>query len=306
MEQQTNEYRANRLASMKALADLGFTPYGHKFPHTDLKDVRATFTEGAEVRVAGRLLMIRRMGKMNFATLNDGTDRFQVIFKRDELSEKMFAGFKHLNLGDIIGIRGVLFTTQKGEKSVVVKEWDLLAKALEQPPEKFHGLADQEECYRRRYVDLMVNDESRARFFTRSRLLMEIRKYLWGKGFVEVETPILQDQAGGAAAKPFFSHFNALDQDGINLVMSHVNSMHKPSLGDRTPYDVFIEKHGDSGRKLLEALGIRKVPGNQVTLHPFLLGQKFQRHADKVTLRKNGVTNGKKPGPDTNGAGSDK
>ena len=215
MEQQTNEYRANRLASMKALADLGFTPYGHKFPHTDLKDVRATFTEGAEVRVAGRLLMIRRMGKMNFATLNDGTDRFQVIFKRDELSEKMFAGFKHLNLGDIIGIRGVLFTTQKGEKSVVVKEWDLLAKALEQPPEKFHGLADQEECYRRRYVDLMVNDESRARFFTRSRLLMEIRKYLWGKGFVEVETPILQDQAGGAAAKPFFSHYNALDKDCV-------------------------------------------------------------------------------------------
>ena len=131
MEQQTNEYRANRLASMKALADLGFTAYGHKFPQTDPKDVRATFTEGAEVRVAGRLLMIRRMGKMNFATLNDGTDRFQVIFKRDELSEKMFAGFKHLNLGDIIGIRGVLFTTQKGEKSVVVKEWDLLAKALE-------------------------------------------------------------------------------------------------------------------------------------------------------------------------------
>ena len=100
--------------------------------------------------------------------------------------------------------------------------------------------------------------------------------------------------------------FNALDQDGINLVMSHVNSMHKPSLGDRTPYDVFIEKHGESGRKLLEALGIRKVPGNQVTLHPFLLGQKFQRHADKVTLWKNGVTNGKKPGPESKKLGSDK
>ncbi|WP_278410527.1 helix-turn-helix domain-containing protein [Alistipes shahii] len=100
--------------------------------------------------------------------------------------------------------------------------------------------------------------------------------------------------------------FNALDQDGINLVMSHVNSMHKPSLGDRTPYDVFIEKHGESGRRLLEALGIRKVPGNQVTLHPFLLGQKFQRHADKVTLWKNGVTNGKKPVPESKKPGSDK
>ena len=211
MAQETNEYRENRLASLKALAELGFTPYGHAFPHEDLKAVRAGFEEGKEVSVAGRLLMIRRMGKMNFCTLNDGTDHFQLIFKRDELDERLFAGFKQLNLGDIVGVKGTLFTTQKGEKSVVVKDWDLLAKALEQPPEKFHGLADQEECYRRRYVDLMTNDESRERFFTRSRIIMEIRKYLWERGFVEVETPILQDQAGGAAAKPFFSHFNALD-----------------------------------------------------------------------------------------------
>ena len=215
MAQETNEYRENRLASLKALAEMGFTPYGHAFPHTDLKVVRAEFEEGKEVTVAGRLLMIRRMGKMNFCTLNDGTDRFQLIFKRDELDERLFAGFKQLNLGDIIGVKGRLFTTQKGEMSVIVKEWELLAKALEQPPEKFHGLADKEECYRRRYVDLMTNDESRERFFTRSRLIMEIRKYLWERGFVEVETPILQDQAGGAAAKPFFSHFNALDKDCV-------------------------------------------------------------------------------------------
>ena len=215
MAQETNEYRENRLASLKALAELGFTPYGHAFPHEDLKAVRAGFEEGKEVSVAGRLLMIRRMGKMNFCTLNDGTDHFQLIFKRDELDERLFAGFKQLNLGDIVGVKGTLFTTQKGEKSVVVKDWDLLAKALEQPPEKFHGLADQEECYRRRYVDLMTNDESRERLFTRSRLIMEIRKYLWERGFVEVETPILQDQAGGAAAKPFFSHFNALDKDCV-------------------------------------------------------------------------------------------
>ena len=198
MEQNTNEYRDNRIASMKALAELGFTPYGHAYPHEDLAKVRETFEEGKKVRVAGRLLMIRRMGKMNFCTLNDGTDHFQLIFKRDVLSEKMFAGFKLLNLGDIIGVEGELFTT-----------------ALEQPPEKFHGLADQEECYRRRYVDLMTNDESRQRFFMRSRLIMEIRKYLWGLGFHEVETPILQDQAGGAAAKPFFSHYNALDKDCV-------------------------------------------------------------------------------------------
>lgn len=215
MAQETNEYREQRLQSMKALAEMGYAPYGAKYDHEDLAKVRAGFEEGKAVRVAGRLLMIRRMGKMNFVTLNDGTDRFQLIFKRDELSETAFAAFKLLNLGDIVGAEGTLFTTQKGEKSLVVKDWTMLAKALEQPPEKFHGLADQEERYRRRYVDLMTNDESRTRFFTRSRLLMEIRKYLWSKGFVEVETPILQDQAGGAAAKPFVSHYNALDKDCV-------------------------------------------------------------------------------------------
>ena len=215
MAQETNEYREQRLASMKALREMGYEPYGRRYDHVDLKAARENFEEGEPVRVAGRLLMIRRMGKMNFCTMNDGTDRFQLIFKRDELSETAFAAFKQLNLGDIIGAEGVFFTTQKGEKSVVVKEWTMLAKALEQPPEKFHGLADQEERYRRRYVDLMTNDESRERFFTRSKLIMEIRKYLWDRGFVEVETPILQDQAGGAAAKPFFSHFNALDKDCV-------------------------------------------------------------------------------------------
>ncbi len=215
MPAESNEYREQRLASMKALEEMGYDPYGRKFPHTDLSEVRKTFAEGGEATVAGRLMTIRRMGKMNFCTMNDGTGRFQLIFKRDELSEKAFAAFKLLNLGDIIGASGTMFTTQKGEKSIVVKDWTMLAKALEQPPEKFHGLADQEECYRRRYVDLMTNDESRERFYTRSRLLMETRKYLWARGFVEVETPILQDQAGGAAAKPFFSHYNALDKDCV-------------------------------------------------------------------------------------------
>ena len=209
---ETNEYREQRLQSMKALADLGYAPYGRRYDHEDLRDVRAGFAEGESRRVAGRLMTIRRMGKMNFCTMSDGTDRFQLIFKRDELSETAFAAFKLLNLGDIIGAEGALFTTQKGEKSLVVKEWTMLAKALEQPPEKFHGLADQEERYRRRYVDLMTNDETRERFFVRSRILAETRKYLWDRGFVEVETPILQAQAGGAAAKPFETHFNALDR----------------------------------------------------------------------------------------------
>ena len=209
---ETNEYREQRLQSLGKLRELGFEPYGRKYEHTDLKVLRQTFVEGAEARVAGRLMMIRKMGKMNFATIDDGTGRFQLIFKRDELSETQFAAFKQLNLGDIIGVEGTLFTTQKGEKSVICKEWTMLAKALEQPPEKFHGLADQEEKYRRRYVDLMTNEESRNRFFMRSDIIRETRKYLWDKGFYEVETPILQGQAGGAAAKPFETHFNALDQ----------------------------------------------------------------------------------------------
>ena len=208
----TNEYREQRLQSMKALAEMGYSPYGRRFDHRDLRDVRAEFADGASARVAGRLMTIRRMGKMNFCTLSDGTGRFQLIFKRDELDETAFAAFKLLNLGDIIGAEGTLFTTQKGEKSLVVKTWTMLAKALEQPPEKFHGLADQEERYRRRYVDLMTNDETRERFFVRSRILAETRKYLWDRGFVEVETPILQAQAGGAAAKPFETRFNALDR----------------------------------------------------------------------------------------------
>ena len=111
----TNEYREQSLASMQTLKEMGYEPYGCKYDHVDLKVARETFEEGKPVRVAGRLLMIRRMGKMNFCTMTDGTDRFQLIFKRDELSETAFAAFKQLNLGDIIGAEGVFFTTQKGE-----------------------------------------------------------------------------------------------------------------------------------------------------------------------------------------------
>ena len=213
MAEESNEYRDQRMASMKALEELGFAPYGHKFPHEDLNRIRSNFEENRIVEAAGRLMTIRRMGKASFATVSDGTDRFQLFFKKDLLSEREFAGFKLLHLGDIIGVKGRLFSTKTGEQTIEVHSWEMLAKAIEQPPEKFHGLADQEECYRRRYVDLMTNDESRARFFMRSRIIAETRKYLWNLGFTEVETPILQNQAGGAAAKPFFTHYNALDKD---------------------------------------------------------------------------------------------
>ena len=120
MEVVTNEYRENRLAAMAELEKLGFRPYGRAYPHDDLSKIRAEFSEGREVLAAGRLMMIRRMGKMNFCTINDGTDKFQLIFRRDQLDERLFAGFKLLHLGDIIGVKGDLFTTQRGEKSIVV------------------------------------------------------------------------------------------------------------------------------------------------------------------------------------------
>ena len=157
----------------------------------------------------------RRMGKLMFIHLNDGSDAFQILLKRDVLGEEAYNAAKLLDLGDIIGVKGTLFTTQAGEKTVDVSAWELLSKAVRQPPEKWHGLQDQEERYRRRYLDLMSNPESRARFDKRHKILLGIRNYLASKGFVEVETPIMQAQAGGAAAKPFVTHHNALDREMV-------------------------------------------------------------------------------------------
>jgi lysyl-tRNA synthetase class 2 len=150
-----------------------------------------------------------------FIHLNDGTDAFQVLLKRDVLGEDVYNAAKLLDLGDFIGVKGTLFTTQAGEKTVEVAEWELLSKAIRQPPEKWHGLQDTEERYRRRYLDLMSNPESRARFDKRHKIILGIRNYLTSKGFIEVETPIMQGQAGGAAAKPFVTHHNALDREMV-------------------------------------------------------------------------------------------
>lgn len=209
-----DQYRAQRIENRAKLAEAGYTPYGHAFPRTGtLKETRETFAEGKQVAVAGRIATKRRMGKLMFIHLNDGSDAFQILLKRDGIGEEAYNAAKLLDLGDIIGVKGTLFTTQAGEQTVEVAQWDLLAKAIRQPPEKWHGLQDQEERYRRRYLDLMSNPESRARFDKRHKILLGIRNYLSSKGFVEVETPIMQGQAGGATAKPFFTHHNALDRE---------------------------------------------------------------------------------------------
>ncbi len=165
------------------------------------------------VSLAGRMMTCRVMGKASFATLQDMSGKIQVYVMRDEVSEAIYTAFKNWDLGDILGVTGVLFKTKTGELTIRVKTIRLLTKALRPMPDKFHGLSDQEQRYRQRYLDLMVNEESRRVFKIRSQLVSGIRQFLIEHDFIEVETPMLQVQAGGAAAKPFLTHHNALDMD---------------------------------------------------------------------------------------------
>jgi len=171
--------------------------------------------EGAnvEVAVAGRMMLKRVMGKVAFATVQDGSGRIQFFVARDDAGEAALEDFKRWDIGDLIAARGVVFKTQKGELSVRVKELRLLAKALRPLPDKFHGLEDREQRYRQRYVDLIMNDDARVAFLTRSRAIAAMREFMVAEGFLEVETPMLQVIPGGAAAKPFVTHHNALDID---------------------------------------------------------------------------------------------
>jgi lysyl-tRNA synthetase class 2 len=207
-----DEYREQRLANLKALSDRGYPPFGNVFERTGrLAEIRAGFAEDRTVRVAGRLVSLRGMGKSVFADLRDGTDRFQIYIKRGALSDAAFEAFAFLDIGDHVGVTGRLFTTRMGEKTIEVAEWTLLAKALLPLPEKWHGLRDTEHRYRQRYLDLVANPDVRRRFDQRAAMIQALRAFLHGRGFVEVETPILQPQAGGAAARPFVTRYQALD-----------------------------------------------------------------------------------------------
>ncbi len=165
------------------------------------------------VAVAGRMMLKRVMGKASFATIQDTSGRIQLYVAQDGVGEAAYEAFKHYDLGDILGAKGALFKTKTGELSLKVTDLRLLVKALRPLPEKFHGLADQEQKYRQRYVDLIMSEETRGVFKTRSRIVHVIREFMTGKGFLEVETPMMQPIPGGANAKPFKTHHNALDME---------------------------------------------------------------------------------------------
>ena len=166
-----------------------------------------------EVAVAGRMMLKRVMGKVAFATVQDVSGRIQFFVAKDDAGEAALEEFKRWDIGDLIAARGVVFKTQKGELSVRVKELRLMAKALRPLPDKFHGLEDREQRYRQRYVDLIMNEDTRAAFLMRSKAIAAMREFMVAEGFLEVETPMLQVIPGGAAAKPFVTHHNALDID---------------------------------------------------------------------------------------------
>src|SRR6266436_3531451 len=214
------EQRQKKLEQIQAL---GLQAYPHEFRWSDtVAELATKFSEtpGAdleanqrEVRVAGRIVSMRLMGKAGFAHLQGSGKRLQIYVKKDVIGERGFELFKLLDLGDSIGVRGHLFRTKTNELSVKVEELFFLAKALLPLPEKWHGLTDVELRYRQRYLDLIANEKSRAVFVTRAHIIQELRRFLDARGYIEVETPMMHPLPGGAAARPFVTHHNTLDID---------------------------------------------------------------------------------------------
>jgi lysyl-tRNA synthetase, class II len=217
-----NQIVAERRAKLLALRSQGVA-FPNDFRRTHLAgELQASFAnqpneelEAAQTRVtiAGRMMLKRVMGKASFATIQDMSGRIQLYVTRDELGEPLYEQFKHWDLGDILGAQGTLFRTRTGELSVKVSGLRLLSKSLRPLPEKFHGLADQEQRYRQRYLDLITNPDAQRVFKARSQIVQVIRQFFVARGYLEVETPMMQPIPGGAAARPFVTHHNALDMD---------------------------------------------------------------------------------------------
>ncbi|MBP3890840.1 MAG: lysine--tRNA ligase [Solobacterium sp.] len=222
-EEKRSDQELARRQKMQGLIEQGIDPFGHAFKRTHFSgDIRKDYGEktaeeldalNVEATIAGRIMSKRRMGKIGFMDLQDRDGRIQVVVKKQVVGEEVYEIFKQSDIGDIIGISGKVIKTQAGELSVEVHEYTHLTKALRPLPEKFHGLTDKEERYRRRYVDLIMNEDSKKVAFLRPRILQCIRDYMNHEGFTEVETPILSTLLTGASARPFVTHHNTQDLD---------------------------------------------------------------------------------------------
>jgi lysyl-tRNA synthetase class 2 len=220
-EQPESQVLAERRAKLERLRESGIEPFPHEYPgRTEIAEVRAKHEglaageeTGDSYRVAGRLMARRGHGKAAFLDLRDGSGQIQVHARADLLGDESQEQLVSLDLGDLVGVEGTVFATKRGELSIAATGWTLLAKSLRPPPDKFHGLEDVETRYRKRELDLMANPEVREMFLTRGRTVAEVRRWLDERGFVEVETPVLQPLYGGALARPFTTHHHALDRD---------------------------------------------------------------------------------------------
>ena len=230
-QQDLREILQIRRDKLKALQDAGMNPF--EITRYDVthhaQDVKDNFDalEGQTVSLGGRLMSKRGMGKVSFCDLQDKSGRIQIYARRDEMDEEAYNRFKKFDIGDIVGVRGEVFRTQKGEMSIRAHEITLLSKSLQPLPEKFHGLTDKELRYRQRYVDLIMNPESKRNFEIRSKFVAFLRRYLDNLGFMEVETPVLSPIAGGANARPFITHHNTLD---IDMYMRIATELHLKRL----------------------------------------------------------------------------
>jgi len=271
--------------------------------------------KAVDAAVAGRMMLKRVMGKASFATVQDMSGRIQLYVARDGVGEDAYEAFKHYDLGDILGAKGTLFKTRTGELSLKVTELRLLVKALRPLPEKFHGLADQEQKYRQRYVDLIMSEDTRGVFRTRSRIVQVIREFMAGKGFLEVETPMMQPIPGGANAKPFKTHHNALDMDlflrvapelylkrlvvggfekvfeiNRNFRNEGMSTRHNPEFTMLEFYEAYRDYRYlmDFTEEMLRDLARKVLGGLQLSYggHAIELGKPFERLTIDQTLRK--------------------
>ena len=214
-----DRFEAARLEKLQKIVELGHDPFGQRFDdHAAIADVRPrcpteSGVNGDRVRVAGRIMLRRKAGKLRFLDIADASGKIQLLFSRGDLSDEQWELMSQLDLGDLIGVDGWLRRTDSGEVSIFVETLTILCKSLVQPPEKWHGIEDVETRLRQRYTDLIYSEGVRDKLLLRSRIVDSVRDTLRSRGFIEVETPVLHAIAGGAAARPFITHHNALDID---------------------------------------------------------------------------------------------